>query len=108
MRPGWTVEECLVMMSDHLRLEIAMLGVFLLLLPAVTRAQTGTASIPGLFRARPGAARRGVPSPATTPATNVTHVAVTNETGNYTITPVTVGSYVVKAELAGFRTSTTA
>ena len=35
-------------------------------------------------------------------------MAVTNEAGNYTITPVTVGSYVIKAELAGFRTSTTA
>ena len=30
-------------------------------------------------------------------------MAVTNEAGNYTITPVTVGTYVVKAELAGFR-----
>ena len=36
------------------------------------------------------------------------HVTVTNEAGNYTITPVTVGSYVIRAELAGFRTSSTA
>jgi len=34
-------------------------------------------------------------------------MAVTNEAGNYTITPVTVGLYVIRAELAGFRTATT-
>src|SRR4051812_26311488 len=98
------------MRSDRLRIEIALLGVFLLLLllPAAVRAQTGTASITGLVTDQTGAALPGVTVTATNPATNVEHVGVTNETGNYTITPVTVGSYVVKAELAGFRTSTTA
>ncbi len=95
------------MMSNHLRIEIALLGFFLLLFPAGANSQTGTASITGLITDQTGAALPGVTVTATNPATNVVHVAVTNETGNYTITPVTVGSYVVKAELAGFRTSTT-
>ena len=34
-------------------------------------------------------------------------VGVTNQAGKYTITPLTIGTYVVKAELAGFRTSAT-
>jgi len=96
------------MRSDHLRIEIALLGIFLLLFPAGTRAQTGTASITGLVTDQTGGALPGVTITATNPATNVEHVGVTNETASYTITPVTVGSYVVKAELAGFRTSTTA
>ena len=57
---------------------------------------------------RHGAALPGVTVTATNQATNVEHVTVTNQAGNYTITPVTVGSYVIKAELPGFRTSTTA
>lgn len=95
------------MMSDRLRIEIALLGIFLLLLSAGARAQTGTASITGLVTDETGAALPGVTVTATNPATNVVHVGMTNETGNYTITPITVGSWVVKAELAGFRTSTT-
>src|SRR6185436_18097645 len=54
-----------------------------------------------------GGALPGVTITETNQATNVQHVAVTNEVGSYTITPVTVGSWVIKAELAGFRTSTT-
>src|SRR6185436_3837186 len=54
-----------------------------------------------------GGALPGVTITATNQATNVQHVAVTNEVGNYTITPVTVGSYVIRAELAGFRSATT-
>ncbi|HET7219031.1 MAG TPA: TonB-dependent receptor, partial [Vicinamibacterales bacterium] len=34
------------------------------------------------------------------------YLAVSNEAGNYTITSVPVGAYVVKAELSGFRTAT--
>ena len=33
---------------------------------------------------------------------------MTNAAGNYTITPLVVGTYVIKAELTGFRTATTA
>ena len=80
------------------------MGILLVLLPAGARAQTGTASITGLVMDETGGALPGVTVTATNQATNVEHVAVTNEAGNYTITPVTVGTYVIKAELAGFRT----
>ncbi len=96
------------MMSGRFRVEIAVLGLLLILLPAAARAQTGTASITGLVTDETGGTLPGVTVTATNQATNVQHVAVTNEAGNYTITPVTVGSYVIRAELAGFRTSTTA
>jgi hypothetical protein len=86
---------------------IALLGI-LFALPVAAFAQTGTASITGLVTDDTGATLPGVTITATNQATNVAHVAVTNEAGSYTITPVTIGSYVIKAELTGFRTSTTA
>ena len=71
--------------------------------PVVASAQSGAASITGLVVDETGAALPGVTVTATNQATNVER-GVTNEAGNYTITPVTVGTYVIKAELAGFRT----
>jgi len=87
---------------------IAFLGMLLALLPVQAHAQTGTATITGLVLDETGAAMPGVTVTATNQATNVTHVAVSNQAGNYTITPVVVGTYVIKAELTGFRTATTA
>lgn len=95
------------MRSGRLHSRIALLGI-LLALPIAALGQTGTASITGLVTDETGATLPGVTITATNQATNAAHVAVTNEAGNYTITPVTVGSYVIKAELTGFRTSTTA
>ncbi len=71
------------------------------------RAQTGAASITGLVVDETGGALPGVTVTATNQATNVPYVAVTNEAGNYTITSVVVGTYVVKVELTGFRTAVT-
>jgi hypothetical protein len=70
-------------------------------------AQTGAASITGLLVDQSGAAAPGVTVTATNQATNVPYTAVSNSAGNYTITSVPVGTYVVKAELSGFKTSTT-
>ncbi len=44
---------------------------------------------------------------ATNQATNVTYMAVSNEAGNYTVTSLPVGTYVVKAELSNFKTAAT-
>ena len=44
---------------------------------------------------------------ATNQATNVAYTAVGNEAGNYTVTSLPVGTYVVKSELSGFKTVTT-
>ena len=76
-------------------------------LQAVAYAQTGAASITGLVTDQSGAAAPGVTVTATNQATNVDYTAVSNEAGNYTITSVPVGTYVVKAALTGFKTTTT-
>ena len=70
-------------------------------------AQTGAASITGLLTDQSGAPAPGVTVTATNQATNVPYTAVSNDAGNYTITSVPVGTYVVKAELSGFKTPTT-
>jgi Carboxypeptidase regulatory-like domain/TonB dependent receptor-like, beta-barrel len=76
-------------------------------LQAAAYAQTGAASITGLVADATGAAAPGVTITATNQATNVPYTALSNDAGNYTITAVPVGTYVVKAELAGFKTATT-
>jgi hypothetical protein len=96
------------MLSARLPRVLALWAFLLVLGPAVAGAQTGAASITGLIVDQSGAALPGVTVTATNQATNVMSVTVSNNTGNYTITSVPVGTYVVKAELAGFRTATTA
>ena len=96
------------MTSGRFRVGFVFLGIVLVLLPVGARAQTGGASITGLVMDDTRAALAGVTVTATNQATNVEHVTVTNQAGNYTITGVVVGSYVIRAELQGFRTSTTA
>ncbi len=86
---------------------IGILAMGFTLLGSPAQAQTGAASITGLIVDQTGAALPGVTVTATNQATNVEQVAVTNQAGAYTITPVVVGTYVVKAELAGFRPTAT-
>jgi hypothetical protein len=95
------------MRSGRLHPHVVLLGISLVFLPLMVSAQVGTASVTGLVTDETGATLPGVTITATNQATNVAYVGVTNESGTYTITPVTVGSYVVKAELTGFKTSTT-
>jgi hypothetical protein len=95
------------MMFTRSRLTAALWALVLLLLPGAVFAQTGSASITGLVADETGGALPGVTVTATNQATNVDYVAITNEAGNYTITSVVIGTYIVKAELTGFRTSTT-
>jgi outer membrane receptor protein involved in Fe transport len=93
-------------MIDRMRRGFAVWALLALLLPASAFAQTGAASITGLVTDSSGAAVPGVTVTATSQATNVTYTAISNETGNYTIASVPIGTYVVKAELSGFRTIT--
>lgn len=76
-------------------------------LPALAFAQTGAASITGLVTDESGAAVPGVTVTATNQATGIAYTAVSNGVGNYTIAAVLIGSYVVKAELSGFRAAAT-
>ena len=70
-------------------------------------AQTGAASLTGIVADQSGGKVPGTTVTATNQATNVAYTAVSNEAGNYSITSVPVGTYVLKAELAGFKTATT-
>src|SRR4029077_6472762 len=70
-------------------------------------AQTGAASLTGIVSDQTGAKVPGATVTATTQATNVAYTTVSNEAGNYAITSVPVGTYVLKAELSGFKTATT-
>ncbi len=95
------------MSTVRLRASLRFLTIVLLLWPAALRAQTGAGSITGLIVDQSGAALPGVTVTATNQATNVAYVATTNSSGNYTIPNVVLGTYVVKAELTGFRASAT-
>jgi hypothetical protein len=91
------------MSRSRVRLVLGFLGVLLIAGSGVARAQTGTATLTGIVTDETGGALPGVTVTATNQATNVESTAVTNESGNYTITPLTVGSYIIRAELQGFR-----
>jgi hypothetical protein len=78
-----------------------------LLMPINAFAQTGAGSLTGIVGDQSGATVPGAVVTATNQATNVTYTAVANEAGNYTVTGLPVGMYVVKAELSGFKTATT-
>jgi hypothetical protein len=95
------------MMSGY-RVSGALLGMLLILAPGLARAQTGTASITGFVTDETGATLPGVTVTATNQATNVEQTTVTNDAGSYTITPLTVGSYVITATLTGFLATRTA
>src|SRR6476659_9702230 len=86
-------------------------GLFLLALgllaPATAFAQTGAASLTGIVTDASGAAVPGATVTATDQATNVAYTAVSNEAGNYTVTSMPVGTYVVRAELSRFKAAAT-
>ncbi|MGH9374056.1 MAG: TonB-dependent receptor domain-containing protein, partial [Vicinamibacterales bacterium] len=70
-------------------------------------AQTGAASLTGIVTDQSGATVPGATVTATNQATSVDYTAVSNEAGNYTVTSLPIGTYVVKAELANFKTAAT-
>src|SRR5712692_7451792 len=75
--------------------------------PGTALAQTGAASATGLVSDQSGASVPGATVTAINQATNVAYTAVSNDAGNYTLTSLPVGIYVVKAELSGFKTAMT-
>jgi len=96
------------MSTVRVRAGVSFLAVLLVLSPRALVAQTGAGSITGLIVDESGAAVPGVQVTATNQATNVAYVAITNGAGNYTISNIVLGTYVVKAELTGFRATATA
>ncbi len=74
-----------------------------LVLPPPVAGQTGLATVTGLVSDSSGAATPGVTVTATNQATNIAYTGVTNEAGNYVITSVPIGEYVISAGLQGFK-----
>jgi hypothetical protein len=75
--------------------------------PATVCAQTGAATLTGIVSDQSGAPVPGTTVTATKQDTNVAYTTVSNEAGNYTLTSLSLGTYVVKAELSGFKTTVT-
>ena len=82
-------------------LAIGLLG------PTQAMAQTGAASLTGIVTDDSGAAVPGATVTATNQATNVAYTGISNEAGNYTVSSLPVGTYIVKVELSRFKTSAT-
>ncbi len=95
------------MRTAVVRTRTLVLGLALAALCPALYAQTGAASITGIVSDATGAAAPGVTVTAVNQATNVEYSGTSNTAGNYTITSLPVGTYVVKSTLTGFKTSTT-
>ena len=78
-----------------------------ILIPVEALAQTGAASLTGIVTDQSGAVVPGATVTATNQATNVEYSAVSNDAGNYTVSSLPVGTYVVRAELSRFKTAST-
>ena len=74
-----------------------------LLLTTIAGAQTGLATITGIVSDSSRGALPALTVTATSQATNIAYTGVTNEAGNYIITGVPIGSYVITTELQGFK-----
>ena len=70
-------------------------------------AQSAGGSITGLVKDESGAAVPGATISVINQATNIAYTATSNAVGNYTVTNIPVGVYVVKAALPGFKTAAT-
>ena len=91
----------------RLRARSLLLLTLTFLTPSLVSAQTGAASLTGIVTDTSGAVVPGATVTATNEATNVAYTAVSNDAGNYTISSLPVGAYVIKAELARFKTAAT-
>src|SRR2546428_14131459 len=85
------------------RLFIASAALVCLLLPNITFAQTGNASVGGFVQDTSRAFIPGVTVTATNTQTGVAASVITNETGAYNISSLLPGTYKLSAELPGFR-----
>jgi hypothetical protein len=79
---------------------VAFIG---LTLATPVAAQTGLATITGIVSDESGAAVPGVTVTATNQGTNIAYTGVANQAGNYIITSVPIGPYVISVELQGFK-----
>jgi hypothetical protein len=80
------------------------LGIATLGSTSLALAQTGLATITGIVTDNTAGAVPGLTVTATNKETGVAYTGVTSDAGVYTITSVPIGSYVVQAEMQGFKT----
>src|SRR5262245_36949428 len=81
---------------------LTLIGLFPLATPVA--AQATIASIIGVVTDQSGAILPGVTVVATSPALQIPQVeAVTNERGEYRLSPLPIGLYTVRYELPGFQ-----
>lgn len=93
------------MLMDKCRVAAGVLLLALALTPAGAAAQTGTATILGQVTDEGGGALPGVTVTLKSPALQVPEVsAVTDERGEYRLTPLPIGNYSVEYSLSGFQT----
>jgi hypothetical protein len=74
-----------------------------LVLTTPAAGQTGLATVTGIVSDESGGAVPGLTVTAINQATNIAYTGVTNDAGNYIITSVPIGTYVIAVELQGFK-----
>jgi hypothetical protein len=82
---------------------IALAALLPFLVPSFSHAQKDTASITGQVTDSSGAVVAGARVDAVNIDTNYTYHAVSNPTGEWTISPVRIGTYRVSVEATGFK-----
>jgi hypothetical protein len=85
---------------SHLVLRLSLMA---LVLTTPVAAQTGLAIVTGIVSDQSGGAVPGVTVTATNQATSIAYTGVTNEAGNFVITSVPIGAYIISVDLQGFK-----
>ena len=88
---------------SSLVLRLSLVALVAVLLPAAAGAQSGLATVTGIVSDESGGAVPGLTVTATNQATNVAYTGLTNDAGNYIMTAVPIGSYVITVEMQGFK-----
>ncbi|HEX4065218.1 MAG TPA: TonB-dependent receptor [Acidobacteriaceae bacterium] len=86
---------------------LALIAMMATILTTSAAAQVEQASFVGRITDPSGAAVNGAKVIATNVETNIVYRAVTNSTGDYVITPIPPGSYVLDVNATGFQRTTT-
>src|SRR5690349_12430416 len=87
-----------------MRIHVALAGLFFLGLSLF--GQGGSGTITGTVSDPAGAVIPGATVEATNSATGVVYTAVSTNTGNYTISQLPIGGYVLSVKVTGFKTYT--
>jgi hypothetical protein len=84
-------------------LRLLLVAGAVLALATASTAQSGLATITGIVTDNTGGSVPGLTVTATNQATNIAYTGVTNDAGNYVITSVPIGNYIISVDLQGFK-----